>query len=239
MVRFMSAPPRHTRLPLVLATVAALLFALLTVFAVQGWTEAADVAVLQALRGATPTLAAGESTLGLALMRDVTSLGGIALVAGGAVLLLIYLGLRRSWRAMVQVLIVVGGAQLSVSLLKLIIARPRPDLVDHAARVVTYSYPSGHSTLAAAIALSLAWAGAVRHRRPSLKIYFWILGLLVLALIGFSRMVLGVHWVSDVTGGLLLGTVFACLGAWFNQPARVGTVRHPLNDSEKNKDVIA
>ncbi len=114
----------------------------------------------------------------------------------------------------------VGGTQLSVSVLKLLIARPRPDLVDHGAQVNTYSYPSGHASLAAAVALSLAWAGAARHRERSFKIFFLLLGFGGLLLLGLSRMYLGVHWVSDVLGGLMLGSIFACLGARVNRRAR-------------------
>ena len=206
--------------PLRVAAVLAVGFLIVTTCTLLGWTQSLDRQVLQTLRRAIPELTPGESHLSIELMRDATALGGIGLVATASVLLIVYLALRRAWRSIGQVVLVVGGAQASVSLLKLLIARPRPDLVDHGAQVITYSYPSGHATLAAAVALSLAWAGAARHRRLTLKVYFWVLGLLMLLLLGFSRMYLGVHWVSDVAGGLLLGSIFACLGAALNQRAR-------------------
>ena len=217
--------------PLHLAAVLAVGFAVVTLCTLMGWTQSLDRGALQTIRRSIPTLQPGESHLSIELMRDATSLGGIGLVATAGTLLIIYLALRGAWRGIVQVLVVVGGAQASVSLLKLIIARPRPDLVDHGANVITYSFPSGHSTLAAAVALSLAWAGAARHRRRVMKAYFWVLGFATLLLLGFSRMYLGVHWISDVVGGLLLGSTFACLGAALNQRARRPTLPTQHQDS--------
>ncbi len=83
------------RFPLLgIVAVLAALFAVLSFCVVQGWTNALDRQVLQTLRAGLPTLATGESHLSIELMRDVTSLGGIGLIAAASVLLLIYLGMR-------------------------------------------------------------------------------------------------------------------------------------------------
>jgi undecaprenyl-diphosphatase len=184
---------------------------LLTVAFARGWTEEVDVAVLDALRGESAVLTGGEPHQLIETMRDITSLAGVGLIALIGLAVLGYLLLRRRWRAAILLVVLLAGTQASVTILKNLISRPRPDLVEHGAGVITYSYPSGHSSMAAAIALVLAWTAARMHRQGTVKTYFWVLGIGTAGLIGFSRMYLGVHWFSDVASGLLLGTTWACL----------------------------
>jgi undecaprenyl-diphosphatase len=94
------------------------------------------------------------------------------------------------------------------SLLKQVFARPRPDIVPHLDSFGNLSFPSGHATNAVAILLLAALLLPKRHRP------FWIaLGLSIALLIAASRVLLGVHWPSDVVAGLLLGAGFALAGA--------------------------
>ena len=103
---------------------------------------------------------------------------------------------------------------LVVLLLKWLVARPRPFLVDlsivQLSSGVGGSFPSGHTGDAFAIAMVLVlvfrrWVVAV----PAL---LWALG------VGWSRMALGVHYPSDVLGGILLGTLSAALwSAYFRK----------------------
>ncbi len=108
--------------------------------------------------------------------------------------------------------VALGGASLlsnlASSLLKLGFARARPDLIDHLDHQTSYSYPSGHATSAAAVYLLLAWFAPPRWRP-----YAWTLAAAMIILNGFSRIMLGVHWASDIAGGTMLGTAFALLGA--------------------------
>lgn len=194
------------------ALAAGLGFILLTLAFSQGWTHPIDRAVMQTLRGDSATLGPEMPQPMIEVMRDITSLAGVGLVFLVGLLLLVYLMLRRRWRAVIVATVVVGGTQASVSILKLFVSRPRPDLVDHGASVITHSFPSGHASMAAAIALMLAWTGALLHREKSVRVYCWIVGVASALIIGFSRMYLGVHWFSDVAAGLLLGTFWACLG---------------------------
>ena len=75
----------------------------------------------------------------------------------------------------------------------------------------SYSYPSGHATLA--IAFYGAWAFFIwRSPLPSLVRFFLVTGLVVLIVgIGWSRLALGAHYLNDVLGGYLLGFSFAAL----------------------------
>lgn len=176
-----------------------------------GWLDGLDRAILQELRGGSSTLDRATPLWSIEIMRDVTSLAGVGLLCFIGLLVLVYLGLMRRWRAMLVAVGLIACSQASVFILKQVISRPRPDLVEHGAAVHTQSFPSGHATLAASVALLLAWTAARHHGQKSLRAYFWVVGVGAALLIGFSRLYLGMHWFSDVLAGLLLGGFWACL----------------------------
>lgn len=177
----------------------------------EGATAAIDQQLLLALRNP------GDSSDPLGppwveeAMRDVTALGG------GAILLLLttsvvgYLIIQWRYRSATLVtLAVVGGALLS-QLLKDAFGRPRPDLVAHGMHVYSTSFPSGHSMSAAATYLTLAALMTRLQPRRRLQIYIMASALLVTGLVGVSRVYLGVHWPTDVLAGWTAGAVWAAL----------------------------
>src|SRR3712207_7626631 len=94
--------------------------------------------------------------------------------------------------ALLVLVAIIGGTLLS-TLLKLGFERARPDLVPHAARVYTASFPSGHAMLSAVTYLTLgALLARVQARRRE-KAYVLSLALLLTLLVGLSRIYLGVH----------------------------------------------
>ncbi|MFJ8581867.1 phosphatase PAP2 family protein [Micromonospora sp. NPDC093277] len=98
-----------------------------------------------------------------------------------------------------------GGGLLGV-LIKLLVGRHRPELLNPVARASGLSFPSGHAlnaTLAAGVVL-LVFLPFTRDRWP-LRWALWTVAVLVAVVTGFSRIALGVHWTSDVVGGWLLG----------------------------------
>jgi undecaprenyl-diphosphatase len=88
---------------------------------------------------------------------------------------------------------------------KIWIARSRPDLETHLVVVKTMSFPSGHSTSAMVFyltaALVLSHGSRWRHAAVAA-------GLLMAVLVGLSRIMLGVHWPSDVVGGWAFGLLW-------------------------------
>ena len=100
----------------------------------------------------------------------------------------------------------IGGIVLT-SVLKNVFERARPDLFESAYVEYSYSFPSGHATMAVGfygtLTLLVVW------RMRGLRRWAGVLGGLVLVLlIGFSRMYLGVHYPTDVLAGFLAAPVW-------------------------------
>ncbi len=145
------------------------------------------------------------------LMRDITAFGGAAILGFLTIVLGLYLVfINRKRMATYLVLSISGGIALSL-LLKELFNRPRPDLVPHESIVITSSFPSGHSMMSAITYLTIAAILARVEPRPHLKLYFYLLAVLLTFLVGVSRVYLGVHWPSDVFAGWALGALFALI----------------------------
>lgn len=108
-------------------------------------------------------------------------------------------------------LLVIGasaGAMALGPLLKSVVGRPRPELSEHVVFVNSWAYPSGHS-LNSLTVLGLLTVLAVVERPGRLRRALLIaLGVVLVLVVGFSRVYLGVHWPSDVLGGWLIGVLW-------------------------------
>lgn len=177
----------------------------------EGETLGFDRALLLALRNpADPSDPIGPRWLE-EIARDVTGLGGNAILTAITLGVAGYFLLLRQKAAALLVLVSVGGGTLLSLGLKMIISRSRPDLVPHAVEVYTASFPSGHAMLSAITYLTLGALLARVQPRWRVKIYILSLALLTTLLIGASRVYLGVHWPTDVLAGWCLGGAWALL----------------------------
>lgn len=118
--------------------------------------------------------------------------------------LVVWLLTRRAWRlaAWAAVTAVAGG--LIGFLAKSVVERARPHLPDPVAHAPGFSFPSGHAmtaTTSCAVLLLALMPLVPRAWRP----LPWALALVTVVGVGYTRVALGVHWVSDVVGGWLLG----------------------------------
>jgi undecaprenyl-diphosphatase len=143
--------------------------------------------------------------------RDLTALGGnvvltlFTLAVGG------FLWMRRMYQALALLAVaVLGGLLISLGL-KEFFDRPRPSSVEHFSATYTSSFPSGHSMLSAATYLTLGALLARFVKESQLKAYFLIVAMLLTALVGVSRVYLGVHYPTDVLAGWTAGMVWALL----------------------------
>ncbi len=116
----------------------------------------------------------------------------------------------RPWGAVYFLLATIASAGL-VHLLKAAFDRARPP--DILVTVDTGSFPSGHVTNAATLAVALAFVVG--------RTWVWYAGCVWVVLMALSRTYLGAHWVSDTVGGALLGAAVAVL-LWAPFATRLG-----------------
>jgi undecaprenyl-diphosphatase len=197
-------------LPGILVIAGALLvFFMLAAEVARGGTPQFDKAILLLFRDAQ------GQPLGPAwfqeTMRDITSLGSNGVLVLFTFFVAIFLWLDAKRATAFMVIVCVLGGILIVNFLKLVFYRPRPDMVEQGALVFTSSFPSSHAMMAAIVCLSLGHFLAGRQKRVALKIYVYVLALILTALIGVSRIYLGLHWPSDVAAGWAIGTAWASL----------------------------
>lgn len=176
---------------------------------IEGDLSAFDEAVLLAFRTpGDPTNPIGGPQMEIA-MRDITALGGVTVLVLISFLVMMYLVLRRQRAAALFLFIAILGGQTISRLAKTGFSRPRPDLVPHAVEVVTASFPSGHSMMAAVTYLTLAVMLARVEVKPRMRAFFISVAVILTVLVGVSRVYLGVHWPSDVLAGWTLGAAWA------------------------------
>ncbi len=143
--------------------------------------------------------------------RDITALGGVAVLSLMTFAVAGFLWMRRQHHAMWLLLAATVGGLAMSTLLKHLIDRARPDVVPHLSLIYTSSFPSGHSMLSAVVYLTLGslLARFVAQRR--LKLYVLAVALLLTGLVGVSRIYMGVHYPTDVLAGWAAGLVWALL----------------------------
>ncbi|MFM5930206.1 MAG: phosphatase PAP2 family protein [Novosphingobium sp.] len=195
-------------------------FAIMAALVSTGATLGFDDAGLRFFR-AGGDLGLSGSAAWLEAVRDITALGGTVLrtlVSLAAIAALLFLRLRRE--AVLLAATILSGLLVETAI-KMLVARPRPQIVPHLVDAGGMSFPSGHSFNSALglIAVALAFATYSARRRVRWTI---IGGAMILsALVASSRVVLGVHYPSDVIAGWLGGAGWAFLAAaLFYRPAK-------------------
>jgi len=143
--------------------------------------------------------------------RDMTALGGNAVLTLFTLGVAGFLWMRRMYQALALLAVAVLGGLLISTGLKEFFDRPRPALVPHLSHTYTSSFPSGHSMLSAATYLTLGALLARFVKESQLKAYFLIVAMLLTALVGLSRVYLGVHYPTDVLAGWTAGLTWALL----------------------------
>lgn len=211
------AVPRDARAnPLILFLAAALflfIFGFVAQEVTEGKTSAVDRFIILSLRDpANPSVPLGPPWLQEAA-RDVTSLGSIVVLAIITFAVVGYLFLARKHVAAWLMLIAVFGGIALNDLLKAAFARPRPDIVTHAVRVFTTSFPSGHASLSAITYLTVGALLAQSQSSHKVSIYFMALAAFLTVIVGTTRIYLGVHYPTDVLGGWCIGAAWA-MACW-------------------------
>jgi membrane-associated phospholipid phosphatase len=149
-------------------------------------------------------LAEHRTPVGVDAFRVVTFFGSPAVVLAISALVAIVLYRRRRLAEAGLLTLVVGGTELVNVALKLAFHRPRPEV--GFVHLDTYSFPSGHAMMATAAYGALAFLAWRRGWRAEIA----LATVALVCAIGFSRLYLGVHYLSDVLGGVSGGVT--CLG---------------------------
>jgi undecaprenyl-diphosphatase len=144
------------------------------------------------------------------LMLSITQLGSTLVVTTFAlVAVVVFLALR--WKlAAILLFADLSVAILLNSFLKYLFHRPRPEPFFGIPPPHTYSFPSGHSLFAICFYGMLAALLGERVRSGKARVTIWMSAVLVVMMVGFSRLYLGVHYPTDVVAGWAIGL------AWVN-----------------------
>jgi undecaprenyl-diphosphatase len=188
-----------------------LVFGVIAEEAVEGDTNAFDRRGLLLFRSAAnPGQLLGPAWLAEGF-RDLTSLGSVVVLSIIVITVLGYLALTRNRFAFISILGSVLIGQVLSTGLKDLFERARPDLIPGAPHVFTSSFPSGHATLSAVTYLTLAAMLARLEPRRAVKVFLMAVAFMLTALVGVSRVALGVHWPTDVLAGWCVGSAWALL----------------------------
>ncbi len=186
------------------AAALALVFALLGSEVGEGETRTFDMQMLQlaqALRAAHPGLAE--------LMRDLSGLGSTVVLTLFTLATVGYLLLvSKKTTALLVAASALSGTVL-VSVFKALFGRLRPDAAYAALSSPGLSFPSGHASMSAIVFLTLGTLIASSRGRLSERAYILLTAILMTALVGLSRILLGAHYATDVFGGWAFGSAWA------------------------------
>jgi undecaprenyl-diphosphatase len=170
----------------------------------RGNTPAADAAILRWMAARrTPTVNS--------VMVGVTTLGSKIFLTALILIALAILLVRRDRREALHLIVASLGMGALEWVTKGIVERARPTEVPHVVEVSGFSYPSGHSLATATLFLTLALIAASHLRTRAAKAAVIAGVAFLVVLVGLSRVYLGVHYPSDVLGGMSLGASWALI----------------------------
>jgi undecaprenyl-diphosphatase len=192
---------QHRLAPLITVTVAALVFVLLLIAVRLQWAplESADHGAATSIN----SLIAGNPTL-VSVVKAATFLGSNGVLWAVIAAATVILAIRRRWRLAAYLLVTGAGALALDPILKSLVGRLRPVVAHPIAHGNGDSFPSGHSlgSIVCYGAILLVFLPVARGRW---RTAFVAVIVTLIALIGISRILLGVHYLSDVVGAWAVG----------------------------------
>ncbi len=216
---------RRRRLAATIAISGGVTFVLLALLVPLPLAADFDAGVLRVLRRLDdPRLTRGGDVVA-ETARDITALGGTVVLVMVVGLVAAYLAVDRRIRDAVAVVAASGGGVLLGVLLKLVFGRERPSVVPHLVTAHSGSFPSGHSMLSAIVYSTLGALLARFAKRRATQVLPIAAAVAITLLVGVSRLVLGVHYPTDVLAGWAAGAAWAgCSWIAIDRLARRGTV---------------
>jgi undecaprenyl-diphosphatase len=177
----------------------------------EGETQGFDRRILLALRSPDDLSRPIGPAWMVGAALDITSLGSATVLGLTVFAVAGFLLLQGLWRRALFVMAASFGGWFLNGALKQLFQRPRPDVVPHLRDVMSMSFPSGHALQSAVVYLTLGALSMHIAERRLTKFYCMTIAMLATALVGVSRLYLGVHYPTDVLAGWLIGLSWALL----------------------------
>ena len=155
--------------------------------------------------------------------RLITHLGGWIVLSIAGLLAVIALAFKRRRRAALLLIMLFGG-RMAVELHKLLTGTPRPPIADEILNEASLSFPSGHAANAMITYLAIALLVPISQRQRTIAV---VIAVIVALLVGLSRVVIGVHWPSDVIGGWAFGLLWVLLFRRLGSARKEGETAEP------------
>lgn len=150
-----------------------------------------------------------RTALGINIFSVLTQLGNWQFIVPAFLIILFFI--YKKYHSFVWPFIfTVLSAELVTFIGKLMIQRIRPE--GGALVMLDFSFPSGHSTIAVTMYGFLAYLIIRQLKEKTAKIVVVLGAIFIILLIGFSRLYLGVHYVSDILAGYLVGSLALITG---------------------------
>jgi undecaprenyl-diphosphatase len=131
----------------------------------------------------------------------------LAVTIVGALIMLI----TRHWRGAIALALVYPVTQGAVQLIKELVARPRPEANSTLAEAHGFSFPSAHSATSVAVYATIAFILIRASRHGHSRVAVASLAAALVLAVGFSRVLLGAHYPTDVLAGWTFGALLASL----------------------------
>jgi undecaprenyl-diphosphatase len=147
----------------------------------------------------------------LEAMKFFTFFGSILFLLPAYILLVVYFFIKKEFRYCIDILIISISSSVLMFGLKELFHRQRPDLPLIKSIATTYSFPSGHalsSFIFCSVLIDLIWESTLA------RVWKWVFSILLLLFsftIGISRIVLKMHYATDVIAGFCLGIVWVII----------------------------
>jgi membrane-associated phospholipid phosphatase len=173
---------------------------ILKIDGVAAWDERVSRAIVRERTGTTVDLSWIGSTLA----------GGLVIPVLVGVLLVVFL-VSKHWRLAAFTLFVICVESGTYRATSLVVHRDRPDVKRLESLPVDASYPSGHTAASVALLGGLLIVLASRIQNIAVRIILWSLVVVIPVFVAWSRMLRGMHHITDVAVGVLMGIAALCI----------------------------
>ena len=159
-----------------------------------------DKVVMEYIHGKT-------TSVGINIMKKITYLGSVYFFLPIGLIIFVLMLKNKNIKGTLLLIFSTLGSYGLNSILKNIFLRSRPlkyFLIEQGG----YSFPSGHAMVSLTFYTTMTYLLTNKSEKREVKAILWFINIIIIFLIGFSRVYLGVHWPSDVLMGFAIGLVF-------------------------------